>query len=119
MITDIGTKIKSVCREKRISIPALAEKLGYSSPGLYRVLAQSDISLNLLQRISKELEHNFFQYYFDDTNPLTKAEKVQLTNMANMAKHENEALRFQVGILSQTNKVLSEQLQHFLKPAKE
>jgi transcriptional regulator with XRE-family HTH domain len=119
MITHIGNKIKTVCKEKHISVPKLAEKLGYSSPGLYRALAQPDISLNLLQRISKELDHNFFQYYFDDTNPLTKAEKVQLTNAANMAKHENELLRFQVNILSQTNKVLSEQLQYFLTPAKE
>jgi hypothetical protein len=119
MITHIGKKIKSVCHEKHISVPKLAEKLGYSSPGLYRVLAQADISLNLLQRISKELDHNFFQYYYDDSNPLTKAEKVQLTNAAALAKHENEALKFQVGILSQTNKVLSEQLQYFLNQGKE
>jgi hypothetical protein len=73
----------------------------------------------MLQRISKELDHNFFQYYFDDSNPLTKAEKAKLTNEAYLAKHENEALKFQVSILSQTNKVLSEQLQHFLNPTKE
>jgi transcriptional regulator with XRE-family HTH domain len=119
MITNIGIKIKSICYDKRITVPQLAEKLGYSSPGLYRMLAQPDISLSMLQRISKELDYNFFQYYFDDSNPLTKAEKVELTNKANLLEHENKALRYQLNVVNQTNKVLSEQLQHFLDQNKQ
>jgi hypothetical protein len=36
-----------------------------------------------------------------------------------MVKHENESLRIRLEILTQNNKVLSEQLQYFLNPAKE
>ncbi len=110
MITDIGQKIKEICYQKHISVPTLAKKLGFSRSGMYRLLFQSDISLNMLQRISKEVDHNFFQYYYDDTNPLTKAEKIQLTKQIKDLQQENELLKVHLRLQNQTNEILATQL---------
>ena len=77
---------------------------------MYRLLFQSDISLNMLQRISKEVDHNFFQYYYDDTNPLTKAEKIQLTKQIKDLQQENELLKVHLRLQNQTNEILATQL---------
>ncbi len=110
MITDIGQKIKEISYQKHISVPTLAQKLGFSRSGMYRLLFQPDISLHMLQRISKELDHNFFQYYYDDTNPLTKAEKIQLTKQIKDLQQENELLKVHLRLQNQTNEILATQL---------
>ena len=110
MITDIGQKIKKISYQKHISVPTLAQNLGFSRSGMYRLLFQPDISLYMLQRISKELDHNFFQYYYDDTNPLTKAEKIQLTKQIKDLQQENELLKVHLRLQNQTNEILAPQL---------
>lgn len=50
---------------KGISVKQLAAAIGRSSEGIYKIREMQYINPKLLVAISKALNHNFFQYYYD------------------------------------------------------
>lgn len=62
----IGHVIRAFLFEKSpLSATELANRLGITRAGIYKIFEKSDISTSMLQKISAVLNHNFFQYYID------------------------------------------------------
>jgi len=60
---EMGPKVKEILDERERSVAWLAKKIPYDKGNLCRVLKQRHIHPNILWRISKILEHDFFKYY--------------------------------------------------------
>lgn len=57
----IGNRVQQVLREQERSVTWFAEKLCYTRSNAYKIFERSSIDTFLLQRISKILNHNFFE----------------------------------------------------------
>jgi len=64
----IGALIKKQLKEDGRSMVWFAEKLNYERANIYRVLNRPYIATDLLLRISRILDHDFFVYYSDIAN---------------------------------------------------
>ena len=64
----IGNIIRIQLKKDGRSIKWLAEKLYYERANMYRMLNKSYINTDLLLRISKILDHDFFTYYSEIYN---------------------------------------------------
>lgn len=69
----IGNKIKDVLAKKRISIKEFADKIGITRQYAYHLLEKDDMNLSQLVKISKTLEHDFFQYFRDEERKISVA----------------------------------------------
>jgi len=63
MAVQIGKKIKQVFDKKGMSVSELSRRLNSSRENVYDIFKRRTIDTELLTRISKALEHDFFQYY--------------------------------------------------------
>lgn len=59
----IGNRIKQVLEEQGRSITWLASKIDCSRENLYKIFKRSWIHTDMLQKISKALNHDFFEEY--------------------------------------------------------
>lgn len=59
----IGNEIRNELLRQGRSVAWLARKLGCKREQCYRIFAKKSIDTDLLLRISKILQHNFFTYY--------------------------------------------------------
>ncbi len=57
----IGSLIKSVLDEKRITVREFAVMANSERTNMYRILDRESIDLSVLERYSRILDHNFFQ----------------------------------------------------------
>ena len=77
----IGSIIKDYLKENRISDSELAIKINTSRQNIQNILKKKSIDTDRLKKISKELSHDFFQYYqidkkqgfVDNENKITEA----------------------------------------------
>ena len=91
----IGRKIKAVLRIRNMKVKELAEALGTSESGTFRLLKRRHINTGLLMKISAILKHDFFQY-FQPTPDLPgrhKLEKEKLRERLRQLEKEIELLR--------------------------
>lgn len=59
----IGKLIRSYLKQHGQSVSFLARELGCKREQCYRIFAKKSIDTDLLLRISKILQHDFFTYY--------------------------------------------------------
>lgn len=59
----IGRLIKDRLEERNMTIVDFSRELGCSRVNIYKILDKYSLDSNLLLRISKILEHDFFSYY--------------------------------------------------------
>jgi len=64
---DIGKIIKGKLKEEKRSVAWLAEKVFKDPSNLRKILKKKSMDIDLLQRISKALHHNFLNYYNDNS----------------------------------------------------
>ena len=62
----IGSLIKSVLDEKRITVREFAVMANSERTNMYRILVRESIDLSVLERYSRILDHNFFQDLSDE-----------------------------------------------------
>ena len=62
MEINIGQKIKEVFDSKQMKLSDFAQQLGMVRQNVYRVFERKDMDTELIRRISRILEHDFFQY---------------------------------------------------------
>lgn len=58
---NIGSLIRSVLNEKRITVREFAVMANSERTNMYRILDSESIDLSVLERYSRILDHNFFQ----------------------------------------------------------
>ncbi len=63
----IGNRIKDVMRQRQRGVSWLAKNLPCDRTNVYDIFNRSHIDTELLQRISKLLEHDFFEELSKDT----------------------------------------------------
>lgn len=56
----IGDKIKEVMKQNNVSVEQLSGTIGSELSNTYRILKKENMDITLLKRISKALNHNFF-----------------------------------------------------------
>lgn len=61
----LGKKVRYQMGVKGLSVKQLAAALGRSREGIYKIRNMQYIQPKLLAALSKALDHNFFQYYYD------------------------------------------------------
>jgi DNA-binding Xre family transcriptional regulator len=59
----IGSIIKKVAEQQRISAVELADHLGLHRNNIYDIYKREGIDTNLLLKLSRFLKHDFFRYY--------------------------------------------------------
>ncbi|MBI9038690.1 MAG: helix-turn-helix transcriptional regulator [Bacteroidales bacterium] len=96
----IGNIIKQQCYERKISIYKLAKMIGISPPSLYSLLNSNNMRLTRLYAISKAVNHNFFQYFINETDKSAKQTQQII--------EENRFLKNKNSLLEQENKYLKE-----------
>ncbi len=64
MEVHIGQRIETVLKSKGMTVTAFADQIGYSRRNVYVIFKRSHIDTELLERIGKVLDHDFFQYFF-------------------------------------------------------
>ncbi len=89
MSIHIGSKIKEVTGKKGVNIADFSRRINTSRENVYGIFKRKTIDTGLLERISKVLEYDFFQYYTS-----LKAENDKL-------KEDNALLKKMVGLLEE------------------
>jgi predicted transcriptional regulator len=64
-VVHIGEEIKKVLEKKGIKIVWVAEKLDYSPNSFYKILRKSSIDIELLCRISRTVNFDFYLHYIE------------------------------------------------------
>lgn len=59
----LGDLIKSKLKEMHLKPADLARRLGYSLPGTSEILKKESIQINVLQKVCKALDYDFFSHY--------------------------------------------------------
>jgi DNA-binding Xre family transcriptional regulator len=63
MAVHIGSKIKQITAKKGVNITEFSRRINTSRENVYGIFKRKTIDTGLLEKISKILEHDFFQYY--------------------------------------------------------
>lgn len=92
MSVNIGSKIKSVVTKKGLPVSEFARRINKSRENVYSIFKRKTIDTELLSKISKILEHDFFQYYTSLASELQKL------------KEENETLKEMIKFLKSKSK---------------
>jgi hypothetical protein len=105
MQTHIGSIIKNHCRQQFITNPQLAQLLNCKKDAIYKLYLRPNISADTLLKVSKALNHDFFQYYQSSLGPNPAKEIEKLTSELNKLKKENEKLLTENLLLKQLLKL--------------
>lgn len=65
----IGEKVEARAKELRIGATELARKIKTSKQNIYHIYKRESIDTELLMRLSKVLEYDFFQFYREAETP--------------------------------------------------
>lgn len=66
----IGQKIKEIVALRGMSKTELSRRLNMSSTNIHKIFKRDSIDTELLQRLSEQLNYNFFSYYVSKNNDL-------------------------------------------------
>lgn len=88
MSVHIGNKIKQVAKAKKIKLTDLSKSISTSRNNLYNIFERKSIDTDLLLKVSRVLDHDFFQYY----TPL-KSEVEKLRDDVSLLKEMIELLK--------------------------
>jgi transcriptional regulator with XRE-family HTH domain len=100
---EIGQKIKEVFDARNMKLTEFADELGTVRQNVYRIFKKRHLDTGLLLKISKVLDHNFFQYYVskpastetEDSEQVQvlKANVIDFQRQLDLAKKEVDYLR--------------------------
>lgn len=82
-------KIKEFAKEKNISIRQLCIKIGMTENGFSKALKNNTLKLNVLKKISSELEVSIHDFFEDDNNDYYD----EYENLDNQIKNLQTAIR--------------------------
>lgn len=119
----IGEKIKDVFESKDIKLKDFAEQIDVARQNVYRIFDKDSIDTALLLKVSKVLEHDFFQYYtkngggmderaekeLSHQNTTLHAENHQLKNELMLANKEIDYLKKIIDLMEERTKLLFSQ----------
>jgi len=110
----IGKKIKEVWKRSRLKGTEFASMINKDRQVIYDIFKRESIDTELLQQISKVLNHDFFNYYSHDLPSVkepkekfgyaTKDELENLTRTVQILIKEIEKLREELHIKTPVNK---------------
>jgi transcriptional regulator with XRE-family HTH domain len=103
MAVQIGSVIKKVMEEKRVSPSELASRLGVHPGSISRIFNYKHMHSSLLQKISQVLGHDFFKYFTQDIKVERPASDKQIDEL----RRELDILRKENGYLKQINELLN------------
>jgi len=112
MSIHIGEKIKEVLKVSDMSVTEFAQKISYSRRNVYSILSKKSIDTELLERVSKVLEYNFFQGYLPSKKEYgVKSDQTGVADKdAPYLKKRVEELVKEVEYLKEINKLLKDKL---------
>ena len=87
----IGEKIKNILDSSDISVSDFAKKINKSRGNVYSIFSRATIDTNLLLKISKVLDYDFFLLYSFSSKNLIEKSNIQ-ENEINMLKKLNQLL---------------------------
>ena len=78
MSLHLGSIIRDYCKKRLITVGEMCQKMGVNPISVYHVLNASDLKGFGILRVSKALNHDFFQYYqaYLEDNPYKKIEEL-------------------------------------------
>ena len=103
MPVQIGSIIKKVMEEKKVSSTELASRLGIHPGSISRIFNYRHIHSSLLQKFSQALGHDFFKYFTQDI----RVERPETDKQLDEMRKEIEQLRKENGYLKQINELLT------------
>ncbi len=103
MPVQIGSVIKKVMEDKKVSSTELASRLGVHPGSISRIFNYRHMHSSLLQKLSQALGHDFFKYFTQDIRVERPEAEKQLDEM----RKELDQLRKENGYLKQINELLS------------
>jgi transcriptional regulator with XRE-family HTH domain len=103
MSVQIGSVIKKVMEDKRVSPSELASRLGVHPGSISRIFNYKHMHSSLLQKLSQALGHDFFKYFTQDI----RVERPEAEKRMEEIKTEMELLRKENGYLKQINELLT------------
>lgn len=96
----LGKKIRHQMNIKGLSVKQLAAAIGRSTEGIYKIREMQYINPKLLATLSKALDHNFFQYYYD------YYESIEMEFL----REENARMEKEIRVLKKKEFALTEQI---------
>ena len=103
MPLQIGSVIKKVMEEKKVSSTELASRLGVHPGSISRIFNYRHMHSSLLQKLSQALGHDFFKYFTQDI----RVERPEADKQLDEMRKEVEQLRKENGYLKQINELLT------------
>lgn len=105
MSAHIGSIIKKVLEEKKISPSELAARLSVHPGSISRLFNYKDMHSSQLAKISQAVGHDFFKYFSQDIRVERSESEKKLEEM----RKELDLLRKENGYLKQINELLNKQ----------
>lgn len=120
MALNIGEKIKQRAKELRIGPTELGKMINTSKQNVYGIYKRKSIDTDLLRKISKALNCDFFRYYINDTISYVDEQPppygfkkgkpaVNVTDEISKLRKELEDLREKYELLKKVNALLEKQ----------
>jgi hypothetical protein len=109
----IGEKIRDKAQEKRIGPSELGRMINTSKQNIYSIFRRKTIDTELLLKLSKALDHDFFQLYIEkkDVKPDRKAATITISKqeLAELKK-ELEIYKEKCELLEKLNRFLEKEV---------
>ena len=112
MPVQIGSVIKKVMEEKRVSSSELASRLGVHPGSVSRIFNYRHMHSSLLQKLSQALGHDFFKYFSQDI----RVERPEAEKQMDQLRKEMDSLRKENGYLKQINELLTKKSGNTISP---
>jgi transcriptional regulator with XRE-family HTH domain len=104
-------KIKIICDEKGLTVPQLAEKIGFSEAGLYQSFRKKSMKVDILEKIAQVLEVPIWVFFDLDPESGNDALKKVIENYQNKVLAEdaiNTSLQKEVSDLTEKLKLANQ-----------
>lgn len=106
----IGKKIKEVLDKTGMSKTEFAKKINLTRDGAYKLFEKEAIATGQLEKISKVLNHDFFQYYQNGASGVSekqsnygfasKEDMEELTKIVSVLAKEMEKMRKEMSLMT-------------------
>lgn len=119
MSLHIGEKIRDKARERRIGPSELGRMINTSKQNIYSIFRRKTIDTELLLKISRALDFDFFSFYIDRKDP-RQEKKTQAPIRHELAdlKKDLEFYKEKCELLEKLNKYLEKEIIKFTKAKK-
>lgn len=106
MAISIGLLIKEVAKGKGLSQKQFGEKINRTKQGVASIYRRSTIDTELLRDITKELNHDFFAYYYEE-EPLKSFREKEIADWTEKIDDLNYKLATKDQLLAKNEEILA------------